>query len=193
MKSVWRELSKIEFERPEVWDKQWIAHLTDQEAAFTQIFWNVYYYASYPAYFVTVSELDDLRTHCEDTAKKLREAAGALRRVPYKNAIAAIHQYTFYYEDYGVTNERVAEACAKIEDVTKFCDSLAAETIELEKSFVVIDRPGRHRTVRGYVLILASLISKPLYGTLATIASVALNCDVSKQQVIDWTRGVKAS
>jgi hypothetical protein len=153
----------------------------------------VYYYASYPACFVTVSELDDLRTHCEDTAKKLRDAVKALRRVPYRNAIAAIRQYTFLYDDDGATDEWVADTYAKFEDVAKFCDSLVAETIELKKNFVVINRPGHHRRARGYVLILANLISKPLYGTLATIASVALNCDVKKQQVIDWTRGVKAS
>jgi hypothetical protein len=83
-----------------------------------------------------------------------------------------------------------------VEEAAQFCDEMVAE-IKNQKAFdpLVVDRPGHrgHRAARGYVLNLAGQISKPLYGTLATIASVALNCSVTKQRVIDWTRGVKAS
>jgi hypothetical protein len=58
----------------------------------------------------------------------------------------------------------------------------------------------RHRGpphVRVYCMQLAEitrfLYDDVLYGTVASIASVALNHPVKKQQIIDWTRGVKAS
>jgi hypothetical protein len=58
----------------------------------------------------------------------------------------------------------------------------------------------RHRGsphVRAYCMQLAEithfLYDDVLYGIVASIASKALDCPVMKQQVIDWTRGVKAS
>jgi hypothetical protein len=51
--------------------------------------------------------------------------------------------------------------------------------------------------VRAYCILLAEfmylLYGNALYGTVASIASESLDCPVTKQQVIDWTRGVKAS
>jgi hypothetical protein len=59
---------------------------------------------------------------------------------------------------------------------------------------------GRHRGpphVRAYCILLAEIMcllyDDVLYGTVASIACVALNHPVTKQQIIDWTRGVKAS
>jgi hypothetical protein len=86
-----------------------------------------------------------------------------------------------------------------MERAAKFYEGAISEIIQLKAveglDPRVVDRPGQYRAERSYVRHLAASISKPLYGTLATIASVALDRPledpVTKEQVIEWTRGVK--
>jgi hypothetical protein len=190
MKLVWRELSKLEM-RPQLEDSILDVraplgdHLTDQEAALVLLFWYAYFFARFPTTVATLSEHDALLASCEDTAKKLRDAAVALRELPNKLSRCEVLQI-------GDLSPQFGDIFAKgVEEAAQFCDEAVAEIIN-QKAIdpLVVDRPGHHRAARGYVLNLAGQISKPLYGTLATIASVALNCSVTKQQVIDWTRGV---
>jgi hypothetical protein len=194
MKSVWRELLGAPFERPQLEESTLNLRpplgeeLTDNEAALVLFFWYAYFFARFPIALATISELDALLASCDNTAKQLRDAARTLRELPSKLARCEILQI-------GDLSEQFANIYAKqVEEAAQFFDEAATEIIK-QKAVdpLVVDRPGHHRVARSYVLNLADQVSKPFYGTLATIASVALNCSVTKQQVIDWTRGVKAS
>lgn len=193
MKLVWRELSKLKFERPELEASILDLRpplgdqLTDQEAALTLFFWWAYVFAHFPIGLATISEINVFLSSCSRTAKQLRAAAVALRVFSNKLSRCELLQIRDLSPQFG-------DIYAKnVEEAAQFCDEMVAE-IKNQKAFdpLVVDRPGRHRAARGYVLNLASQISKPLHGTLATIASVALDCSVTKQQVVDWTRVVKA-
>jgi hypothetical protein len=193
MKSVWRELSRLKFDRPQlVLDLRPPLgdHLTDQEAALTLFFWWAYVFARFPIGLATISEIAVLLSSYSRTAKQLRAAAVALRVLPNKLSRCELLQIGDLSPQFGGIYAK------QVEEAAQFCDKMIAE-LKNQKAIdpLVVDRPGHrgHRAARGYVLNLAGQISKPLYGTLATIASVALNCSVTKQRVIDWTRGVKAS
>lgn len=196
MKRVWAALSKLKFVRPEL-DEEVLGmrgallddQLTDQEAALTMFFWCAYAFARRPIALVTISELDTLLASCEDTAKQLRNSAATLRALPCKLSGSE----GFEVKD---VEQWVAESHAKqIEEAAEFCDGAVEKIIRL-KGFEgldprVVDRPGQYRAARSYVRHLAAQISKPLYGTLAAIASVALDHPITKEQVIEWSRGVK--
>jgi hypothetical protein len=194
MKSVWRELSDLKFGRPKLeapiidLRPPLSDQLTDHEAALVLLFWYAYFFARFPTTVATISEHDALLASCEDTAKQLRDAATVLRELPSKLSRCELLQI-------GDLSPQFGDIYAKsVEEAARFCDEATAEIIK-QKAIdpLVVDRPGHHRAARGYILNMAGQIGKPLYGTLATIASVAVDCSVTKQQVIDWTRGVKAS
>jgi hypothetical protein len=195
MKRVWAELSKLKFERPQLEELVLSErgplqdHLTDQEAALTLIFWYAYAFARAQIAIITISELDTLLASCEDMAKQLRKSAADLRALPSKLSGSE----RFEIED--VEHWDAGYHAGNIEEAAKFYEGAVAKIIQL-KAFEgldprVVDRPGRYRTERSYVRHLTAQISKPLLGTLATIASVALDRPVTKDQVIEWTRGVK--
>jgi hypothetical protein len=193
MKSVWRELSKLTFERP-VLEEGELSYrpplddkLSDKDAALVMFFWYAYAEARYPRGLTTLSEHNADLEHCEHTAEQLRAAAAALRDLPWILARCERWQVKDI-------SQQFAEIHAKqVEDAATFCEE-AAEEIgnQIEGDPLVADRPGHHRKARGYIINLASLLNKPLYGTLATVASVALDMHISKEQVIEWSRGVKA-
>jgi hypothetical protein len=190
MELVWRELSGLKFERPQLETDlrpPLDDNLTDQEAAHTAFFWWAYFYARFPIALATISEVDELLASCENRAKQLRDAAIALRELPNRLARCELLQV-------GDISQWFAEICAKnVEEAATLYDEAAVEIIKQKASDpTVVDRPGHHRAARSYVMNLASHISKPLYGTIATLASVALNCSVTKDQVREWSRGVKA-
>ena len=198
MKRVWATLSKLKFVRPELDEEVLFRRdallddqLTDQEAALTMVFWYAYFFARMPIALVTISELDILLASCEDTAKQLRNSAATLRALPGNLSGSEF----FEVED---VRQQFAEINAKqIEEAAEFCDGAVEKIIRL-KGFEgldprVVDRPGQYRSARSYVRHLAASISKPMYGTLAAIASVALDQPITKEQVIEWSRGVKGS
>jgi hypothetical protein len=195
MKRVWAELSRLKFARPQLYETTLrirgapLDGLTDQDAALTMIFWYAYAFAHAPIALITISELDALLASCENIARQLRNSATDLRRLAGKlsgsemlNLEDVGHQDGEYY-------------ASNIEEAARFYDSAVTKIIQLKGleglDPRVVDRPGRYRTARSYVRHLAAQISKPLFGTLATIASVALDRSVTKEQVIEWTRGVK--
>src|SRR5262245_22095040 len=197
MKRVWAELSKLKFERPQLEEPVLSmrdpleAHLTDQEAALTMIFWYAYAFARAPIALITISELDTLLGSCEDMAKQLRNAASTLRLLPGKlsgSERLEIEDVEHWDAEYHAN---------RIEEAAQFFDGAVAKIIRLKAieglDPRVVGRPGQYRTERSYVRHLAAQISKPLFGTLATVASVALNRTVTKEQVIEWTREVKGS
>jgi hypothetical protein len=194
MESVWRELSRNKFDRPQLEDSVLNLrpplgdHLTDQEAALTLFFWWAYVFARLPIALATISELHEFLSSCENTARQLRAAAVALRELPNKLSRSELLQIRDLSPQFGDIYAK------QVEEAAQFCDEAVGEIIN-QKAIdpLVVDRPGYHRTARGYVLNLAGQISKPLYGTLAIIASVALDCTVTKQQVIDWARGIERS
>jgi hypothetical protein len=193
MKRVWAELSKIDWASVEL-DDLWLSirppldeQLTKQETAFTVIFWYAYIHAYIQPSLITISELDVLLASCEQTAKQLRNAATILSALPTKLSGSD-------YLTAGGMRHQVAENHAReIEEAAAFCDAAVAVIIEL-KAFEginprVVDRPGQYRTERSYVRHLAASIGTAgLYGTCATIASVALDSQITKEQVIEWTR-----
>jgi hypothetical protein len=123
-----------------------------------------------------------LISSCDNTARKLRDAAAFLRELPNKLSRCEVLQVEDMSSQFGNIFAK------NVEEAAQFCDEAVGALIQQKLDPLIIDRPGKHRTARAYVLNLAGQISKPLYGTLATIASVALDCDVTKQQVIDWLR-----
>ena len=195
MKRVWAELSKRKFERPQL-DESVLSmrdplgdHLTDQEAALTMFFWYAYAYAHTRIAITTISELDSLLASCESIATQLRKSAADLRTLPDKLSGSEMLEL----EDVG--DQDAKYHAWNVEEAARFYDSAVAIIIQLKGleglDPRVVDRPGRYRTERSYVRHLAASISKPLLGTLATVASVALDRPISKEQVAEWTRGVK--
>jgi hypothetical protein len=175
MKRVWAELSKLKFERPLdklVWRRDPLQdHLTDQEAALTMIFWYAYAFARASIALITISELDTLLASYESIAKQLHGSAADLRKLPGKLSGSEWLQIV------GVEYEDAEYHAKNIEEAAKFYEGAVAEIIRLKAleglDPQIVDRPGRYRTERSYVRHLAAQISKPLLGTLATIASVA--------------------
>jgi hypothetical protein len=86
----------------------------------------------------------------------------------------------------------------QIADAAKFCDETAAELTRLEAVHapLVVYRNHGHREARGYVRMLAvetrKLFGAKLYGTLANVASVALNKEagreVTPKQAENWCK-----
>jgi hypothetical protein len=165
-------------------------HRTDQEEALINTFLWAYLLARLPIGITTISELDALLASCEKMSRQLRRSAAGLRALPSRLSGSD-------HLDVEGIEYRLAEVHAKqIEDAAKFFDNAAATINELKDSAgfnpQIVNRPGhrRHRRARAYTRQLAAQINEPLYQTIATIASVALDCSVTKEQVIEWTRGV---
>ena len=167
-----------------------VKHPQRQEENLVNIFAWAYVLARAPIRITTTSELDAILASCKNISKQLRKFAVTLRalpgRLPGSDRV----------EVEGIEHRLAESHAKKLEDTASFCDNNAATIKELKGSAgfnpQVVGRPGhrRHRRTRAYVRQLAAQISEPLYGTIATIASVALDCSVSKEQVIDWTRGI---
>ena len=196
MKRVWAELSKHKFDRPHL-DKSVLrlggplldARLTDQEAALTMFFWWAYARARAPIALITISELDALLASCESIARELRKSAADVRALPDRLSGSEMLEIQDIEHGHAEYHARNMERAAKFYEgaIAKIVQLKAVEGLDPR----VVDRPGQYRPARSYVRHLATNISKPLYGTLATIASVALDHPISKEQVIEWTRGVK--
>jgi hypothetical protein len=163
---------------------------TEQDENLINFFVWAYLLARAPIKITTTSELDTLLASCTKMSKQFRKSAAILRALPSR--LSGSDRL-----DVDSVEHRTAESHAKqIEDAASFCDNAAATINELKASAgfnpQVVDRAGyrRHRRARAYTRQLAAQINQPLYETIATVASVALDCSVTKQQVIDWTRGI---
>ena len=196
MKRVWAELLKHKFNRPHL-DK-WALRmrgpllddrLTDQEATFTMFFWWACARVHAPIALSTISELDTLLASCESIARELRKSAADVRALPDKLSGSE------FLETRDMEHGTAEYHAKNMERAAKFYDGAIAKIIQLKAveglDPRVVDRPGKYRPARSYVRHLATNIGKPLYATLATVTSVALDCTITKEQVIEWTRGVK--
>jgi hypothetical protein len=130
MKSVWRELSKLKFELPELGAPIFnlrpppCDQLTDQEAALVLLFWYAYFFARFPITVATLSEHGALLASCGDTAKKLRDAAATLRELPSKLSRCEVLEI-------GDLSSQFGNIFAKnVEEAAQFCDEAIAVIIE---------------------------------------------------------------
>ena len=139
--------------------------------------------------FITISELDALLASCESIARELRKSAADVRALPDKlsgSKFVELRDMEHGVARYHATN--IERAAKFYEDaIDKIIQLKAVEGLDPR----VVDRPGQYRPARSYVRHLARHINRPLYATLATVASVALDCRITKDQVIEWTRGAK--
>jgi hypothetical protein len=164
--------------------------LTEKDNNIINFFGWAYLLARVPIEITTISELNALIASCTNMSKQLRKSAATLRALPTR--LSGSHRL-----EVESVEHKTADSLAKqIEDAASFCDNAAATINELKGSAgfnpQVVDRAGycRHRRARAYTRQIAAQINQPLYETIATVASVALDCSVTKQQVIDWTRGI---
>ena len=126
-------------------------------------------------------------------AKQLRKSAAEMRRI-----VKPKHPTPFGEGTPEDGFARIHLSLVKsIEGLLDFSSYSAASTLKTGSHFPPVKR-ARHKKnlhARGYVRSLAIVTRKlfsggPLYGTLATVASVALAKDITKDQVIDWTKGL---
>jgi hypothetical protein len=164
--------------------------LTKRDENLVNFFGWAYLLAHAPIEITTIAELDARLASCTNMSKQLRKLAATLRALPSR--LSGSDRL-----DVESVEHRTAESHAKqIEDAANFCDNAAPTIKELKASAgfnpQVVERAGnhRHRRARAYIRQLAAQIKQPLYETIATVASVTLDCCVTKQQVIDWTRGI---
>ena len=169
--------------------------LTDQEAALALFFRHARCYADPQVSKAgTVAERDAMVAVYREHARQLRKSAAEMRRIAKpKDNPAPFGEGT--PED---GSARIVLSLIKnVERAAGFFDYSAASTLMAGSHFPPIKR-ARHKKnlhARGYVRSLATVTRKlfsggPLYGTLATVASVALEKDITKDQVIDWTKGL---
>jgi hypothetical protein len=157
---------------------------SDRDVALQVVFLNSFILAGLGMKTTTAAEKKDLVNFYRERAKQLRDAAAWLIECPQNDMEA---------EEHGQAVERAAAWCEKEAD--EMDDKDPNQTF-YDNTLVVGRQRGSPR-LRAYCIKLAELMhllyGNTLYGTVASIVSVALNCSVTKQQVIDWTRGVKAS
>jgi hypothetical protein len=164
-------------------DEKW----SDRDIALQVVFLNSFFLTVSGVKTITAAEKKRLVDSYREQARRLRKEAAWFKRLEMGLASEAA--------EHGRAVERAAAWC-KAE-----ADEMASEedpSHPLHDNTLVV---GRHRKglphVRAYCIRLAQIMyllyDDVLYGTVASIASVALDCSVTKQQVIDWTRGVKAS
>jgi hypothetical protein len=192
MKGAWKELLQTNFEWPlDESDASTPAtllegNLSNNEAALVTIFWVAYRTAREEVALISSAELRHTAEACTSTARQLREGAAFLRMLPSKISGSAV------LEAIDFSQEEAGFHANALEEAARFCETAAAQQKGLEGPQIISRHTGKkNKAARAYVRLLASHLSEPLYGTIAAIASVALDRPdhdpVTKDQVVEWT------
>jgi hypothetical protein len=218
MKPVWSELRKqtkarkTPLQQIKKWPTEWqdlpfgfgnfearvvacyflVCEFTEQEAALLLFFCHAYFYTVIDTDTLTVPEADEKIAAYKEHAKQIRRAIVSI------NHLAVIDQTPLpaKYANHGRAVQKIASS---MEVAAQLFDALAMDVSErktADTNFPLVERRRKNQhqeRARHYVRHLAIVTRKlfcgaPLYGTLATVASVALMQDIAKDQVVDWTQ-----
>jgi hypothetical protein len=117
-----------------------------------------------------------LRRHVDKDRAELRETARKLREWAARES--AVERYSMLVR------------AKKLEDAAEALDEMVTEAEG--RCFAVVDRDRGSLEARGLAMWIADscemLFGSPLPSVIATMTSVALDCEVSAQQVRDWRK-----
>jgi hypothetical protein len=167
-----------------------------KDRALHYFFWHACYLAGHVS--VSASAMNSYRKESEYQASKLRAAAELLDTVRLSALwfILAENGFPFDVTD---TDAIQAEHSANIKRAAYFWESFAAAISRglANGHPLIIERSHGNEPARAYVGMLEretrKIFKSSLYGTLATVASVALSQKVTKDQVVFWCRGNKGA
>jgi hypothetical protein len=190
MKSVWRELTKPKdfLARPQI-SEPWAnmrGPLPDEDNALTLFFWCAYLFGRAGIIVGTAKEYDAMLATYRKQAEQLRASALVLRDLHLVSGLAD------NFLQYGDISKQSADIHAnQIEDAANFCDEIVEAIIELKAADpLIVDRDYGNREARGYVRLMSiemhRLFGQLMAGTLATVASVALEIEIADKQVRNW-------
>jgi hypothetical protein len=204
MRSVWREVTKhnkqghTRSEMSEAWKHfrpPLSEQFTNEEAALALFFWYTCFFAHLRPTVRTIAEWGSLLATCRDEAERLRASAKVLRDLRLMPGGA---QDWFQLGEISTQFQNIY--ANQIEEAADFYDEISENIINQKTqggdSFTV-ERDFGNRAPRAYIRLLAPetrmLFGTPLYGSLATVASVALGCTVTTPQVREWARTAPTS
>ena len=207
---IWKQLNKrhpvVPHSQLAVWSKIAALNGSDRDIATQEVFLRSVYIGSTKPETVTEASYkkiaDSYRTQAERLRIEAKELEGARRRNRPTVAFSPAASRSVKAQALRLIQlQNQAEGyVGAIESAAAWCEAEAdwmIKNIDCEDNLLV----KRHRkglpSARAYCILLAkvtrSLYGDVLYGTVAKIASVALDRTVTPQQVIDWTQGDKAS
>ena len=189
MEEVWKELRKHKPRHPrlsEAWGGLMKGRLDVEPPppdsdAMTLFFWVAFTIASLEPVAGTVPRTNLPISQYQREAARLRLSAAMLRKL--KLQYGEVVQNAVQFADIHAND---------IEQAADFCDEIVdmLSKIKAFESRLAVTRNYGNPEARGYVIQLSietkNLFGKQLRGTLATVASVALNKEITREQVRKW-------
>jgi len=182
MEAVWREVGK----RRRTWQGRTISNKPiTWEEALGVFFLQAFHFAALPVPAITTAKLDGLCKAYERGAAQLRTLAKEMAQLNQSLPLSLLlqHECPTLWEDVD-HGANIIKAAGQLQ-------SIAAALANIHSPHIVARDFGK-ADERGYVRSLAEiarrLFGSPLYGTIATVANVALQpkSPITPKQVINW-------